>query len=855
VTPSSSDLDGEPLMSKRNDGVSISIDNSPFKVRSGLTILEAAEQNDIYIPTLCAHKELTPFGGCRMCIVEVDGMRGLPTACTTPVEEGMIVRTRTRQVQAERKEILQLILSEHTSSCLICDEKDECKEFMGTIRKAGVTTGCRYCPNDRACELQDVVENMEIKEIGYPVYYRGLRVEKDDPFYDRDYNLCILCGRCIRMCQEIRTANTLAFKQRGRYTVIGPAYERTHLEAGCEFCGACVSVCPTGALAEKVSKWEGKAEREQTTTCPFCGVGCQIRLQVRGDEVLGSLPEQDTLINNGQLCVKGRFCVAEVVNNHQRLKRPYRTQNNTRRELSWDEAIDVALDRLSACSGDGFGMLVSPNCLNEDLYVAQKFARIAMGSHNIDTASRSFYGAGINAYLNLTQMSAPLSDLRTASVILCLGLDTRFSRSVVGVELRKAIARGAKVVTINPRHHSLSVIAEKWIQPSSGTEVALLDSLVKLTQKKPKPSPARSKAGVTGLDGELSEVSEMLKGASAPVILAGSEFLHHDESPQILESIEKLARNVGAGVLPLPAQNNLFGSILMGTYPELLPGGLSSSSRKRIADLKKIWGTKIPGLAPGWKKEMFSADKKLKVLYLVGEVPLDTLPESEFLIVQNIYPPDLWHAADLALPAASFAEVDGTFINGEGRIQRVRKAVDPPGEALPDWEILCRIARKMGKKGFDFSSARKVHKEISGLMKGFGNFDKPSRKATPLVCEAELVIPRAKSKRMKKADKRFPLLLNTSVVEHTHRGFALSTWVEGAGKLFPEGVLCVNSEDAKKARISEGDEVVVASANFEATWPVRIVSEQPQGTLHVTLRQGESIGPNPHRVRIRKKNV
>ncbi|UCB52584.1 MAG: molybdopterin-dependent oxidoreductase [Candidatus Zixiibacteriota bacterium] len=842
-------------MSKRNDKVSISIDNSPFKVGSGLTILEAAEQNDVYIPTLCAHKELTPFGGCRMCIVEVEGMRGLPTACTTPVEEGMIIRTRTRQVQAERKEILQLILSEHTSSCLICEEKDECKGFMGTIRKAGVTTGCRYCPNDRACELQDVVEKMEIREIGYPVYYRNLRVEKDDPFYDRDYNLCILCGRCIRMCQEIRTANTLAFKQRGRYTVIGPAYERTHLEAGCEFCGACVSVCPTGALAEKVSKWEGKAEREQTTTCPFCGVGCQIRLQIRGDEVLGSLPEQDTLINDGQLCVKGRFCVAEVVNNHRRLRRPYRTQNNTRRELSWNEAIDLATERLSACSAEEFGMLISPNCSNEDLYIAQKFARVVMGSHNIDTSARWFYGTGLNGYLNLTQMAVPLSDLREASVILCLGLDTRFSRSVVGVELRKAIARGAKVLTINPRHHSLSVIAEKWIQPTSGTELSLIDSLVKLTPRKAKPSRASSKATIKGLSDELLAVAEMLKGASSPMILVGSEFLQHDESPQILESIKTLAQNTGAGVLPLPAQNNLFGSILMGTYPELLPGGFSSSSRKRLADLKKIWGLKIPGLPPAWEKKMFPVDKKLKVLYLVGEVPLDTLPESEFLIVQNIYPPDPWHAGDLALPAASFAEVDGTFINGEGRIQRVRKAVHPPGEALPDWEILCRIARKMGNKGFNFSSARKVHKEISSLVKGFGNFDKPSRKASPLTCEAELFIPRAKSKTMKTADKRFPLVLNTSVVEHTHRGFLLSTWVEGARELFPEGVLEVNSEDAKKAKISEGDEVVVTSANFEKTWPVRIVSEQPQGTMHVTLRQGESVGSNPHRVRIRKKNV
>jgi formate dehydrogenase alpha subunit len=176
--------------------MTVTIDNRVINVERGLTILQAAERNDIYIPTLCAHKDLTPFGGCRMCIVEVEKMRGFPTSCTTPVEDGMIVRTQTAQLQAERMEILRLILSEHPSSCLVCDEQDECKEYSGTIRKVGVTTGCRYCPNDGQCELHDVAEKMGIKEIGYPVYYRGFPVKKDDPFFDRDYNLCILCGRC-----------------------------------------------------------------------------------------------------------------------------------------------------------------------------------------------------------------------------------------------------------------------------------------------------------------------------------------------------------------------------------------------------------------------------------------------------------------------------------------------------------------------------------------------------------------------------------------------------------------------------------------------------------------------------------
>ena len=267
--------------------VAINMDGKALSVKKGLSILEVAKQHNIYIPTLCAHKDLSPFGGCRLCIVEIEGKRGFATACTTPAESGMVIRTRTAAVRAQRIEVLQLLLSEHPSSCLVCDEKDECKDYSSTIRKAGVTTGCRYCPNDGQCELQDVVEKVGVTEINFPIHYRNLRVEKEDPFYDRDYNLCILCGRCVRMCQEVRGVNALAFKQRGRATLVGPAFDRTHMEAGCEFCGACVSVCPTGALAEKTRKWDGKPEREQPTTCGLCGVGCQIRVLAKDDEVIG----------------------------------------------------------------------------------------------------------------------------------------------------------------------------------------------------------------------------------------------------------------------------------------------------------------------------------------------------------------------------------------------------------------------------------------------------------------------------------------------------------------------------------------------------------------------------------------
>jgi len=838
-------------MNKDRNTVQVTIDNKPYRVKKGLTILEAAKQNNIYIPTLCAHEELTPYGGCRMCIVEVEGMRTFPTACTTPIEEGMIIRTHTAQVQSIRKEILQLFLSEHTSSCLICEEKEECKTYMGTIRKAGVTTGCRYCPKDGQCELQEVVERFEITEIVYPIYYRHLQVEKEDPFYDRDYNLCILCGRCVRMCQEVRLANVLAFKQRGRNTIIGPAYARTHLEAGCEFCGACVEVCPTGTLSEKARKWEGIAQREELTTCSYCAVGCQIRLQIKEDRVIGSLPADDPLVNNDQLCVKGRFCITEMVNGPHRLRRPYHTLRQTWAEVSWEDAITVAVEKLSQCDPEEFALHISANCSNEDLYIAQKFARVAMKSNNIDIPARLFYGNSFNAYVGLMKRAVPLKKVKDASVILCLGLDSRFGRSVVGVELRRAMKRGAKIITIHPRDHNLTLIADEWIQPFPGSEAEILHSLVQMT--------AGNKMEVLPENGDLGEklnlISQLLKSARSPVILIGTEFLSYGSGAEILLSVDQLAENINAGVLPLPAQNNLFGSILMGAYPEILPGGYAVTNTEKIRMLEKSWEAKLPDFSVKWDSGVLNGPARKKVLYLIGE----TLPDNgselpDFVIFQNIYPPEHPGKADLVLPAAAFTEVNGTFINGEGRVQRIRKAATPPGTALPDWEILCRIARKMGVSGFDFSSAEEIHREIAAWQNGFDSFKHPARQARPLTCEAEFSVPHAFTNH-NQTDKKYPFLLCASPVEHSYRGFSLSSRVDGARKIFPDGTLYINPQDARKARLSEGDQVEVSSNQFKKIWSVKLSEAQPRNVLHVTLSQGESLGPNPYPVRIRKKNV
>ena len=830
-------------MSRRTRKLGITIDNKPCRVDEGLTILEAAGCSDVYIPKLCAHKDLTPFGGCRMCIVEVDGIRGFPTACTTPVTDGMVIKTETAQLQKERREILQLILSEHTSSCLICDERDECSESLDTIRKAGVTTGCRYCPNDNDCELQEVVDYLDVRDIEYPVYYRNLPVEKMDPFYDRDYNICILCGRCIRMCQEIRTANTLSFKQRGNMTVIGPAFERNHLDAGCEFCGACVSVCPTGALAEKARKWDGREDGRVTTTCALCGIGCRLDLLVKKGRVIGSLPVEDPLVSDMQLCVKGRFCITELVNDHHRLRHPKTSRFGTDIDISWDEALDIAAGVLSSCGPDRFGMVVSTDCSNEDLFIAQKFTRVVMGSANIDTSARLHYGEAFGSYLGLLASPALLSDISGAGAILCLGLDTQYGRSVVGVELRKAAKNGAKIITINHAPHNISLVADSWIRPRAGDEASTLSSLEKLTK------------GLGRKTGDLAEAASMLAGADSPVILLGPGILGRSGAGAMIDTVKKIAGNIGAGIMPLPASCNLTGSVLMGAYPEYLPGAMPSNSTRARAKLKKMWGTAVPAGRPVWNTNKLFSGKKLRVLYIVGDLPASERPKADFVIFQNIYPPDLSLEADLVLPSAAFTEMDGTIVSGEGRIQRVSRAVPPPGEARPDWKIISLIARRMGVAGFDFRNDAQVRKEITMLVKDIGGRAVGARSLLSIDPAGSSGSGGGARRGAVKTGNRYPLLLELSADEHTYRGSPLSVVVDGAKVLFPSGFIRINPDDAARAKLADGEAAVMTARGFETERPVRIARNQQKGTLGLAVGAGDPLGPGLYAARIRKKNV
>ena len=743
--------------------IKLKIDGLTVEVPQGSTIMDAARKAGVYVPALCDHPDLKPIGSCKLCIVSVKGLDHYPTACNTLAEEGMVVQTSTEELQEMRRHTLEMLLAltNHPTSCLFCERKNDCGDLRECMRRLPVTVGCKYCPKNEKCELQEAVRFVELKGIRYEVSFKDMPVLRE-PFFDRNYNLCILCGRCVRICQEVRGVGVLSSN---------PDFHRMHwigpeslMDSNCKFCGACADVCPTGALFIRSEKWV-RPDKEVATICPYCGVGCRLDLRVSDDRIFSVSPDRESPVNHGQACVKGHFGLEEIVHHPDRLTTPLIRRNGKLEEASWEEALDLVAQRFSEIKSkygpDSLGVLSSSRCTNEENYLMQKLARAVFNTNNVDNCARVCHApsvTGLAACFGSGAATNSFDQIEDANVLFVIGSNTTEAHPIVSLKMIKALNKGAKIIVADPRKIELVDMACIWLNLRPGTNIALLNGMMNVIlreglqdedfiaartegfeefRKVVEQYPPETAAKITGVPAErIIEAARIYAKAKKAMIVYSLGITEHITGTNNVMSLGNLAMltgNVGrrsTGVMPLRGQNNVQGACDMGALPNSYVGYQPVIDPNNRAKFEKAWKVKLPSAPGETSTQMLDhvTDRKIKGLYMLGEDPAQTDPDSnkvrasletlDFLVVQEIFPTETTKYADVILPAASFAECDGTFTNGERRIQRVNKAI-PAICGLENWQTICKIAQKMGYP-MNYSHPSEIMDEIAALAPMFG---------------------------------------------------------------------------------------------------------------------------------------
>lgn len=899
--------------------ITIQINGKEVKGNLGSTVLEICRDNDIFIPTLCYHPMLTPYGGCRLCIVEIEGLRGLPPSCTTPATDGMKVKTATPQIQQYRKDVLHFILSEHPNSCLTCWRKVRCRPGDICLRHEEVSPRCVVCPKNYRCELQQVSDYIGIKEsplpyqvggkpirdIGVPYQYKGVKVERADPFFDRDYNLCILCGRCVRACQDICSTSAIAFTFRGSQALVGTAFGKSLEESGCVFCGTCVDVCPVGAIFDKKARWESFPDKIVTTICNYCGVGCQLHMEVKGDKVLRSRPDPKGPANNGQACVKGRFGIVDVVHAPDRLTKPLiKQQDGNYKEASWEEALDLVAAKMSRYKGENVAAFGSGKCTNEDNYVLQKFARQLLSTNNIDHCARLCHApsvAGLAMSFGSGAMTNTIKEIGDASTIFAIGTNTSSAHPVVWDEVHRAVRRGAKLIAANPREIGLMArFSYMWLRLKPGTDVALINGMMKAILDEGLEDKGFIASRCENYDEFLNAIKkidmgqvEKITGVSRAAIAQAArtyaenkpssiiyamgitQHSHGTDNVLALSNLAMLTGNIGkpsSGVNPLRGHNNVQGACDMGALPDVCTGYQKVTDQNVREKFGGAWGCNIldkPGLT---LTEIIDAihSGKIKALYLMGENPamtdphiahsLEALGKLDFMVTQDLFLSETAKMAHVVFPSCNYVEREGTFTNTERRVQLLRKAREPLGESRPDWWIVCQIARRMGGKGFDFSSASEVFDEISRVTPSYAGLShkrleqggiqwpcpSPDHPGTPILHVEKFTrgkgrfMPVEYRPSLEQPDERYPLILSTERSLYQFHSGTLTRRVPFLNKLRGEELVEINPQDAERMQIKDGEFVKVLSRRGEVVARAKVTSSSQPGVISMTFHFAEA---------------
>lgn len=709
--------------------ITLTIDGVQVTVPAGTSLMRAAAENSINIPKLCATDSLEPFGSCRLCLVEIEGRRGYPASCTTPAEAGMIVRTQSPKLQEIRKGVMELYISDHPLDCLTC-------------------------PANGNCELQDMAGVTGLREVRYG--YEGanhLKLKKDEsnPYFTFDSSKCIVCNRCVRACEETQGTFALTISGRGFDSRVAAGQNEPFMQSECVSCGACVEACPTATLTEKSVIWLGQAEHSITTTCAYCGVGCSLKAEMKGNQVVRMVPARDGKANEGHACVKGRFAWGYATHKDRILKPMIRARiTDPWKEVSWDEALDYAASefkRIQAKHGrDAIGGIVSSRCTNEEGYLVQKLVRAAFGNNNVDTCARVCHsptGYGLKTTLGESAGTQTFKSVEKADVILVIGANPTDGHPVFASRMKKRLRQGARLIVIDPRRIDLvkspHIRADYHLQLRPGTNVAMISALAHvivteglmandfITERcdlrafaqwrafvaQPENSPEAMEA-ITGVPAQqVRDAARLYALGGNGAIFYGLGVTEHAQGSTAVMGIANLAMvtgNVGrpgVGVNPLRGQNNVQGSCDIGSFPHELPGYRHVSDTTVRTLFEQAWGVPLQA-EPGLRiPNMFEAalDGSFMGLYCQGEDIVQSDPNTqhvtaaleamECIVVQDIFLNETAKYAHVLLPGSSFLEKDGTFTNAERRISRVRKVM-PPRAGYADWEVTVALSNRLG---------------------------------------------------------------------------------------------------------------------------------------------------------------
>jgi formate dehydrogenase major subunit len=837
--------------------VTLSIDNQEVTVPKGTTILEAAKGLGVEIPTLCHLKELAPDGSCRMCVVEVEGGRrgGLTTACTAHCQEDMVVATHSEKVADSRRFILDLLLSNHKLECFSCGKNGDCQLQQYAldygIDATSFTEGKRM-----PCHQEDT----------------------SNPFFSYDPEKCIMCRRCARVCQLRQGRDVLSIANRGFETKMMPSYGQAFDQSICESCGNCVSSCPTGALTAKDTKEYRKWETQKIpTTCPHCGTGCQMNLLVKNNRLVGVEPI-DGPANKNLLCVKGKFASYKFVGSGDRLTEPLIKRNGIFEPASWEEALTLVSSKFNEIKAEnGPDALAGFSCsraTNEDNYVFQKMVRAAFGTNNVDNCARVCHSASVHGLaqtLGSGAMTNPIADItEDVDMILLVGSNPEEAHPVIGAQIRQAIQRGTQVVVVDPRKINLVKDSALHLQVQAGTNVAFANGMMHVILKEGLADRHFIEERTEGFldlekmvaDYTPEKVAEIChihpedliqaarmyaKAEKAPIIycLGVTEHSTGTEGVMSMSNLAMLVGKVGkpgCGVNPLRGQNNVQGACDMGCMPYDFPGYQKVNNPEVIDKFEKAWHVPLnrnTGLT-STKVLPAATTGNVKGLYIFGEDPIVTDPDTghvrqaleslDFLVVQELFMTETAAYADVVLPGISYAEKDGTFTNTERRVQRVRKAVEPRGQAREDYEIFCEVMTRMGYP-CAYESAKEIMKEISAVTPSFGgiNYERLEKESLQWPCRS-LTDPGtpimhvgsfARGKGLFKAipykqaqelpDEEYPYLMSTGRMLYHYNTRAMTGRTEGINQIANHSYIEINAVDAQALGIQEGDKVEVHS--------------------------------------------